>query len=231
MYCEKCGTKLDEKTKKCKNCEEPLHEQKETEKEEEKLDTKKGTLILPIFAVALSFIWPVGLTLAIIGTIKYNKLRKEEKYNNPNITLLNVIAFVISGISFLMTVVALFIFVFIASVVTTKDKDVFGDYTCYISRYSQMPVVSASFKNKKFSWAKYGDEEDNVLMGTYFTNKREIKNGTQTYGLILKPNYYEADNKLKIKNRYNITITTNGTDKANISFENGSTYYCDKIGD
>ena len=232
MYCEKCGTKNNMNDEFCSNCGASFKNTNDDEKTEvTKIDTKNGALIIPIVAVFVAIIWPVGFVLSIISTIKYNKLRREEKYKNSAITMLNIIAFFISGFSFFFTIIFVFVFVFAFSLTSKEDDKVFGNYTCYISKYSQIPVVSATFKDKTFSWAKYGDEENNVLMGKYITNKREIKNDTITYELKLTPNYYEADNKVKLNKHYTVTIISNGNDKANISFENGSTYYCDKIGD
>ena len=229
MYCEKCGTKNNKNDNFCKSCGEKLKQENIVEKSND--NNKEGILTISIVSIVFSLLlWPVGLVLSIITAIKYKKLKKEN-YENLSVLIINIISFILCFIEFIITIVTIFVIFFTFSVVSKEDDKVFGNYTCYMSKYSQIPVVSATFKDKTFSWAKYGDEEDNVLMGKYITNKREIKNGTMTYELKLTPNYYEADNKVKLNKHYTVTIVSNGNDKANISFENGSTYYCDKIGD
>ena len=243
MYCEKCGTNNKETDKFCKNCGCSLTGEK-IEKEDEEIEEKipkdphSKLGLLGFFAVLFSTIlWPVGLTLAIIGITKYNKVRKEENYHNPNLNAAYIIAFALSAGAFFITSLAAIVLtasaiIYKSNVKEIDDTKVLGEYTCYASQYSQIPIASASFKNDKFSWAEYSEKRNNVLKGTYRIRSTKIENENIIYKFELFPNYYEINNKkTNLNTSCYVTITTNGKDKANISFERGYSYYCDKIGD
>lgn len=89
-YCQKCGTEIEPKTKRCPSCNAEI------------IDYEKLSREGLIFAILSIFCWLIplfGLLTSIPGLINCSKARKNEEYNKKA-----TIGFVISIITLLLTI-------------------------------------------------------------------------------------------------------------------------------
>lgn len=179
-----------------------------------------------IVAFVLSFlIAPAGLILSIIGLVRCKNYKKEYG-NNPKYFAFNIVGLVISIIGFIITLFMFGIIALVFGILASNEKYVVGNYTCYYPN-SYRAAVTAEFKNGNFKWAKYGDEKNNAIYGTYRLNSVSINNGDYTYKLRIKPRIVNTTTRVNSKKRYDIIINK-VNNKITITFDNGTTYNCSK---
>lgn len=192
------------------------------------MEKEKNLNTFSIVAFIFSFLlFPVGLILSIIGIVRCKKYEKENEIK-LKYKVFNIVGLIISILEMLLISFVIIFIIFILNVVKSHDNEVLGSYTCDY-RYSSLPVISANFNDGKFIWSNYYDS-NNVVVGTYKVNSRQINNKVYTYKLSIKPNDYKINNNININTSksYNITIVKNGND-ATITFENGTTYNCHSV--
>ena len=190
------------------------------------MDKEKSINNFSIVAFVLSFLlFPVGLILSIIGLVRCKNYKKEYG-KNPKYFSFNIVGIVVSIISLLIILFIFGIIFLVFGILASNEKYVVGSYTCYYPN-SYRAAVSAEFKNRKFKWAKYGDENNNAIYGTYRLNSVNVENGDYTYKLKIKPTEIKTTSKLSSKKSYDIVINK-VNNKITISFDNGTTYNCTK---
>lgn len=190
------------------------------------MDKEKSINTFSIVAFILSFIlFPVGLILSIIGLVRCKKFEKEEGIK-PKYKVFNIIGIVISIISFLIVLFIFGIVILVFTILASNEKYVEGSYTCYYPN-SYIPAVSSEFKDRNFKWAKYGDERNNVIYGTYRLNGVTINNNDYTYKLRIRPKTIKITSKVSSKRYYDVVIEK-VNNKITITFDNGTKYNCIK---
>ena len=227
MYCPVCGSDNNKNSKYCSKCGNVLENINGETTSIDKADSLKAfSIVAFIFSIIL---FPVGIILSIIGYVRCKKYENETDSKIACKTF-NIVGIIVSIVELFIVSVILVILFFVYGIISSHSDKILGKYNCYITQYSKVPVVSASFKNGEFYWAKYNDEKNNIIRGKYFINKIKINNDNYQYELWLTPKYYKADNIGRLKRKYRVNI--NGRDNAfNIKFENSLTYYCSKIGE
>ena len=190
------------------------------------MDKEKSINTFSIVAFVLSFLlFPVGLILSIIGLVRCKNYKKEEgKY--PRYFAFNIVGLIVSILGFLITLFIIGIVVLVFGILSSNEKYVDGNYTCYYP-YSYRPAVVAEFKNGNFIWSKYGDKTNNSINGTYRLNGLTINNDEYTYKLRIKPKSIKTSSKVNSKAYYDIVIKK-VNNQITISFDNGTTYKCSK---
>lgn len=190
------------------------------------MDKEKSINNFSIVAFILSFIiFPVGLILSIIGLVRCKNYKKETG-KNPSHFAFNIFGIVVSIISFLIVLFIFGIVFMVFGILSSNEKYVEGGYTCYYPS-SYKPAITAEFKNHNFKWAKYGDENNNAIYGTYRLNGLTVNNGNYIYKLIIKPKRINTNARINYKKRYDIVIKKENN-KITITFDNGTTYNCSK---
>ena len=190
------------------------------------MEKEKGINDLSIVAFILSFLlFPVGLILSIIGLVKCKKYRKENGVN-PKYYAFNIIGLIVSILGIIITLFIIGIIFLVFGILSYNEKYVVGNYTCNYP-YSYRPAVTAEFKNGVFKWAKYGDEKNNAIYGTYRLNSVVINNGDYEYKLKIKPTTINTNTRVNYKKSYEVVIKK-VNNKITITFDNGTTYNCSK---
>lgn len=190
------------------------------------MDKERSINNFSIVAFVLSFlIAPVGLILSIIGLVRCKNYQKEND-KNPKYFAFNIVGLVISIIGFIITLFMFGIIALVFGILASNEKYVVGNYTCYYPN-SYRAAVTAEFKDGNFKWAKYGDEKNNAIYGTYRLNSVAINNGNYTYKLRIKPTNINTNVKVSYKKRYDVVIQKINN-KITITFDNGTTYNCSK---
>ena len=190
------------------------------------MDKEKSINNFSIVAFILSFLlFPVGLILSIIGLVRCKNYRKEEG-KNPKYFAFNIVGLIVSILGFLITLFIIGIVALVFGILSSNEKYVDGNYTCYYPN-SYIPAVSAEFKDHNFRWAKYGDEKNNAIYGTYRLNGVTINNGDYTYKLRIRPKTINTTTRVNSKKNYDV-VNNKVNNKITITFDNGTKYNCTK---
>lgn len=228
MYCEKCGTQNELNSKFCSVCGNDLNQKSVIAK-----DKIKNIKVMSIIALICAFILPpVGIILSSIALSKSNKYKKEMGIKS-GYTPMSIVGLVLSIFITIMILCIILILIGVFSIyIGVKDRDdiLKSTWECKMSTYSTTKVVTATFNDDNFIWAKYGDERNNYLKGTYNISNRQYKNGKNKYSISFYPNYYVLSGK---KNDNYIKSTTVNIEynesNATINFSNSTTYYCERV--
>lgn len=228
MFCQKCGAQNELNSKFCSVCGNDLSNKIETKDDE----NTKGIKVLSIVGLVLAFIFPpIGIIFSAIALAKSNKYKKEMGTSSGY----TPIAAMGLGFSIFITFIILIIVLVcigVFSIFKGHDDVLKSTWECKMSPFSTTKVVTATFNDDNFVWAKYGDEKDNYLSGTYYISNREYKDGKNEYTVRFSPNYYIVSGKEKSNYTKSINMDIEFNAKtATIKSSNSTTYYCERVSD
>lgn len=224
MYCSYCGKKIDDGQKFCNSCGKQI--------QNEVLDKNKksnGIKVISILALIFSIVfYPVGLVLSIIGIVKCNKYKKENN-KKSSYFVFNIAGLVISIIMIFMTIFFIIMLFLLTGFFSKTDKNLQSTWVCKSTPFSTVYNLKVNFDGSNFSWAKYADEDNNVVKGTYKVLSRDYSNGEIEYELLLRPKYYVISGNVinDYNNDFEIEIEFSNQN-ATIKLENSQMYYCVK---
>ncbi len=139
MYCQSCGTKINEGENYCYNCGKPVNEVKvinEPSTTNKNEGTRTASIVLGILSLVGTFIAifaPIALILSIIGLVLAIKANKV--YKNPAGIILNAIGLFFS---FIITSIIALIIIFSYNIIK-NDLGNLGNFNIsnYIQEYQE----------------------------------------------------------------------------------------------
>lgn len=194
-----------------------------------------ASLIIGIVSLVLGivigmFIIPIAIIGLMLGIV--NVCQGGKKYAG---IIINSVAFFLS---FLWTFILMTIFAIIAGIAASsnvfefqinhgeeeivEERTIVGEWNCSLNDEEEY-LISASFNNYKFVWAKYGDADNNYVSGTYTYDDYLGYYRLSLVGEQVIINSEDMEEEYKVN--YKVTFDEDKLVLYNNSTNN--TYYCD----